>query len=115
MGTKTWCAAAAALIAAAPLEAAELLDGNRVEQRSGAFAGATLRIGLDGTRERPSTPRLGFGVSRVQLRSSSAARIDRVQTPGLELALAAGRPRLLVGGESAEAARTRLGMSSTTT
>jgi hypothetical protein len=115
MGGKTWCLASAALVAAQPLAAAELVDGNRIEQRSGAFAGATLTLGLDGSRERPAPARLGFGVSRIQLRSASAARVDRIQTPGLELALAGGKPQLMIAGQSAKAAQTRLGMSSTTT
>ena len=115
MGTKTWCVAAVALVAAQPLAAAELVEGNRIEQRSGAFAGATFTLRLGGKSERSSPARLGFGVSRVQLRSASVARVDRIQTPGLELALAGGKPRLMIGGESARAAKTRLGMSSTTT
>jgi hypothetical protein len=115
MGRKTWFVASAALVAAQPLAAAELFDGNRIEQRNGAFVGATLTLRLDGSRDRPAPAQLGFGVSRVQLRSASPARVDRIQTPGLELALADGRPRLLIGGESAETTRQRLGMSSTTT
>lgn len=115
MGRKTWCAAAAALVAAQPLAAAELVDGNRIEQRSGAFAGATFTLPLGGGSERSSRARLGFGVSRVQLRSASVARVDRIQTPGLELALAGGKPRLMIGGGSARAAQTKLGMSGSTT
>ena len=114
MVTRT-CCAAAALIAAQPLAAADLFDGNRVQPRSGAFAGATLTIGLDGSRERPSPPRLRLGVSRVQLRGASPARVDRIQTPGVELTLAAGEPRLLIGGEPPASAQKRLGMSRTTT
>jgi len=115
MGSKGWFVAAAALVAAQPAAAAELYDGHRVEQRSGAFAGATLRVRLDGGGERSSPARLGFGVSRVLLRSDSPARIDRIQTPGLELTLAGSRPSLLIGGESQEAVRRRLGMNGSTT
>jgi len=115
MGSKGWCVAAAALAAAQPVAAAGLYDGHRIDQRSGAFAGATLRVSLDRTRERISPARLGFGVSRIHLRSDSPARTDRIQTPGVELTLAASRPRLLIGGERPDAVQRRLGMSSTAT
>lgn len=116
MAMKMFCAAAAALIAAQPVAGAELVDGNRIEQRNGAFAGATFTVRLGGGSEGSSPARLGLGISRVQLRSASAAaRVDRIHTPGLELALAGGKPRLMIGGEGARAAQTRLGMRDSTT
>lgn len=115
MVRKGCAAVAVALVAAQPAAAADLYDGHRVEQRSGAFAGATLRVRLDRSRERTSPARLALGISRIQLRSASPARIDRTQMPGVELALARGAPRLLIGGETPEAAQRRLGMSGTAT
>lgn len=113
MGGKAWWAALAA-VAAQPAAAAELFVENRVEQRSGAFAGATLTLGLDGSRHRPARARLGLGIGRIDY-SASRSRVDRSLTPGVGLALDGGRPHLLVGGSSLKEARTRLGLSDTTT
>lgn len=115
MGARTWCAVAAALFAVQPLAAAELYDENRVERRSGAFAGATLTMSLDGGRERRAPARLGVGISRIEYRSASRARIDRSLTPGLELGFHRTGPRLLIGGSSLKETQARLGMSRTTT
>ena len=114
MRAKTFLLAAAAAAAAVqPAVAAELPGERDIGHRSSAFAGATLRIGLD--RHRPETrrPRLALGVSRVHERLDSSARVARFQTPGIELGLSAGRPQLLIGGESVESRQQRLGITTT--
>lgn len=115
MGKWMWSVAAAALVAPQPVAAADLLDTSRAEHRVGAFAGATLTLGLDGSRERPAPARLGLGISRIRLSSAWPGRVDRTQSPGLELALAGGGPKLTIAGQEADAAQRRLGMNSTTT
>ena len=112
MGVKTLFLAAAAAVAAQPAFAADLAGGRDIGHRSSAFAGATLRIGLDGHRAETSRPRLAFGVSRVYERVDSSARIARFEAPALELALGrSGRPQLLIGGQTASEARHRLGFA----
>lgn len=115
MGGKAWCAAIAAMVTAQPLAAAELYFENRVEQRSGAFAGATLTLSLDGSRQRPARTRLGLGIGRIDYSGAPGARIDRKLTPGAGLTIVGSRPQFLVGGSSLKDAQTRLGLSRTTT
>lgn len=115
MGGKAWCAAMAAMVAAQPLAAAELYSDNRTAQRSGAFAGATLTMSLDGSRQRPARTRVGLGISRIHYSSLSTDRLDRRLSPGVGFALEGGRAQFQIGGSSLQETRARLGMSSTTT
>ena len=108
-------AAAAAALAVQPAVAADLETAAAVGERRGSFAGATLRVPLDGGASRAARPRLAIGFSRVYERVDSTGRIERSVTPGLELGLDSGRPMLLVAGRNPATARQRLGIGGTTT
>src|SRR5687767_5968587 len=94
-------ALAAAQIGAQPALAAELADERgAAAQRQGAFAGARLRIPLDGTRARK--PQAGLTLApMVQGRAADGSQRTRFGE-GLELRLAgdSAKPQLAFGGRS---------------
>ena len=105
-------AAAAAALVAQPAAGAELAGERELGHRSSAFAGATLRIALDRHQPQAQRPRFALGVSRVDERVDSAARVARLETPALELTLGQnGQPQLLIGGRTANETRQRLGFA----
>lgn len=111
MKIRNVAAAVAAAIALQPAAAADLAGSDAGAQRSSAFAGATLRLGLDRHGPRAARPRLSLGISRVHERLGGDGRIDRFAAPGLELGLSGGRPLLMIGGETLPEARQRLGVN----
>ena len=102
--------AAVALSSAQPALAAGFHDESQTGRRSGAFAGATFQIGLDGRRADEARPRLAFGISRIDERLGMSARVERFTSPGLELTFSGGTRQFLVGGMSLRESRQRLGV-----
>jgi hypothetical protein len=103
--------AAVALASAQPALAAGLHDDSQTGRRSGAFAGATFRVGLDGRRSEEARPRLAFSISRIDERLGASGRVERFTSPGLELTFTGARPQFLVGGMSFSESRQRLGVA----
>jgi hypothetical protein len=96
----TALAATAATIAAPASAAAGPLDVHEpAEQQRAAFAGAVLRLGLDGRGMPAPSARLGIGFTRYD-RSSGGAWIGRSGAAlPLEAGLSGGRPELFVAGQ----------------
>ena len=95
-------------LAAQPCAAADdVRDPYGLAQRTGAFAGATLKLGLNESR-RGSEVQLGLGISQTLQRPGSAAL---VQIPGLELSFASGKPSFLIAGQSAASIQRRHGLA----
>ena len=99
-------AALAASLLAAPAAASDFDARQLAGERSGSFAGATLRVPLGGGRDLEARrPRLAIGLSQIDERVDTSGRIDRRISPALELDFARGRPTLLVAGEPPTNAR----------
>jgi hypothetical protein len=102
MKTLMIAALAAAQIAAAaqPAMAADLGDSNGpVAARQGAFAGARIRIALDGSRARK--PRAGLTVAPILQGRQADGSIRTRFGEGMELRLAGEvKPRLAFGGRT---------------
>ncbi len=108
-GMKCSAALAALVLAAQPCAAADFRTAQQHNHAAGAFAGATLKLGLNGQRQKAPAVQLGLGISHTLHRAGSAAA---VQMPALELRLTpAARPHLLVSGQDPAAAGQRLGLS----
>ena len=86
-----------------------------LEQRRGAFAGATLRL-LVGPRGAPA-PEARLGIGLIRERRDRAGFVVERDSIGLPLAagLAGGRPELFVGGERLSRLERRLAANGDTT
>lgn len=105
-------AAAAALGSASPAFAAEdVRDPGQAGQRTAAFAGASLRLGLDGRSAGRADARLHAGF--VRRSPASAYAVPRFG--GLAIgAGGAGKPAFYLGGTELGRSRDRFGMSTGT-
>lgn len=84
------------------------------EQRRAAFAGATLRLALDGRAAAPQA-RLGIGFSRYG-RDGTGALVGRGgPSLPLEAGIGEGRLQFFVGGEPASRIERRLGADGSST
>jgi hypothetical protein len=92
----------AAALMSAPAAAAADLEGRQLAgERSGSFAGVTLRMPLGGDPGgEAQQPHLGIGLSQIEERVEMSGRIDRRISPAIELGLRSDGPRLLVAGQS---------------
>lgn len=107
----------ATALAAQPCFGADLFqDGHSLERRMGAYAGASVRIGLGaGEREAPSA-RLKLGMTGHETDRRSGARTQAFDASAVELGLGGGgRPLLWVGGRSTEELERRMGLDGTQT
>src|SRR5688572_14790568 len=91
-------AAAQIMLAAQPAMAAELIDeSGATSQRHGAFAGARLRIKLDGTQARKAQP--GLTIAPVLQGRQADGSVRTRFGEGMELRLSGDvRPQLAFGG-----------------
>jgi len=112
---------AAVLLSAATLAAQPCLAApdygatGQMERRSGAFAGAVFKVPLGGAVTRKPSARLQLGMSHVYQDRHSSAPPTRLHSSVLEFGLTDnGKPLWLVGGQSTEGLKQRLGISGST-
>lgn len=115
-GMKVVAAVAATVIATQPcLAADDFREASRLERRSGAFAGATLRVLMGDSPRTAPAAHFGLGVSQFHEWTGSTGAAKRVQTPGVEVRLSStGKPVLMVGGQNTASMKQRLGLASST-
>ncbi len=109
-------AGAMLMLGAQPCLAADDMPGlGQLERRSGAFAGANLKMPLGARKAANPTARLQLGMRHVQ-RDSAGRLPTRTQQIGLlELGGAgSGKPALFVGGRNVAKVEKRMGLVGTT-
>jgi hypothetical protein len=113
---KSIAVVAATILATQPcLAADDFRDASRMERRSGAFAGATLKVMMANSPRKAPAAHFGLGVSQFHEWTGSAGAAKRMQTPGVELRLSStGKPLLMVGGQNSASMKQRLGLASST-
>ena len=112
-GTKYLVTLAAVALATQPASAADYSEGAH-PHFTGGFAGATLKLAMNRSRNKDRVPRLqlGVGISQTLHYAGSAAV---VHIPGIELSFTStAKPLLLVGGQSPSSGRHRLGITTGT-
>lgn len=91
-------------------------DAPSLELHAGAYAGASVRIGLGAGDTRMPIARLKLGMTGHAIDSRSGARTQTFDGSALELGLGGGgRPLLWVGGRSTAEVRERMGLDGTQT
>jgi hypothetical protein len=106
--------AAAAMLAAQPVAAADLRSFDSDQRRGAAFGGLKVSLPLGTHRPAKPTARLQLTYSQ-QLRDSRTGDVRAFSPPGLEFgASAKGKPMLFVGGQNAAAVERRLGVRGST-
>ncbi len=118
MKQKAICAAAGALLmlGAQPCLAADDMRGfGNMERRSGAFAGASVRMPLGSREAAKPSARLQLGMRHVQQDSAGRLPVRAQQIGLLELGGATGgKPALFVGGQDVAEVEKRRGLVGTT-
>ena len=110
MRVKAYVAAMAAVtIMVQPAVAADLIEDRQAMSRTTMFVGASVRMDLDQRRARP-TARLQAGMTPAWRPGFTPMR-----TGGVEIGVAAGKPRLTLAGQDAQALRQRMGIGTTGT
>lgn len=108
--------ALAAMPIATPCRAADIMPTNYYrEGKPAAFAGAIVRLELDGRRRAKPTARLQLGMIGRSQEAALSSTGTRNARAGLELGLTSvGRPDLYVGGQPVGQMRERLNLQGST-
>lgn len=108
-GLRYFAPVAALALAAQPCAAAKPFEAAQYNHVSSAFAGATLKVGMNRNKQEAPGIQLGLGISQTLRYLGSGTAI---QVPGIELGLIPTQtPKLLIGGRAASSLDRRLGLS----